>query len=153
MSLRTFLSRVLQLLKGGSDPQPAPPPTSRPAARPIRFSRLEDRRVFNASFVLNAAGLTLDNFTRAWAAAPFARYFLNTVLLVLGIMIGQFVICTLAAFGLVHRPDDVLKEGWLHQMEPGKRQRLVGVFEDRKCVVDMWRRNGVTCFQVAEGDF
>ena len=63
MSLRTFLSRVLQLLKGGSDPQPAPPPTTRPAARPIRFSRLEDRRVFNASFVLNAAGLTLDNFT------------------------------------------------------------------------------------------
>ncbi|WP_022720678.1 carbohydrate ABC transporter permease [Rhodopseudomonas sp. B29] len=47
-----------------------------------------------------SAPLTLDNFTRAWAAAPFARYFLNTVLLVLGIMIGQFVICTLAAFGL-----------------------------------------------------
>ncbi len=63
MSLRTFLSRVLQLLKGGSDPQPAPPPSTRPAARAIRFSRLEDRRVFNASFVLNAAGLTLDNFT------------------------------------------------------------------------------------------
>ena len=27
------------------------------------------------------APLTLDNFARAWAAAPFARYFLNTVLL------------------------------------------------------------------------
>ncbi len=46
------------------------------------------------------APLTLKNFARAWAAAPFARYFLNTVLLVLGIMIAQFVICTLAAFGL-----------------------------------------------------
>jgi sn-glycerol 3-phosphate transport system permease protein len=46
------------------------------------------------------APLTLHNFTRAWEAAPFARYFLNTVLLVLGIMAGQFVICTLAAFGL-----------------------------------------------------
>jgi sn-glycerol 3-phosphate transport system permease protein len=46
------------------------------------------------------APLTLHNFGRAWEAAPFARYFLNTVLLVLGIMAGQFVICTLAAFGL-----------------------------------------------------
>ncbi|MFM7835833.1 MAG: DUF4097 family beta strand repeat-containing protein, partial [Planctomycetaceae bacterium] len=36
---------------------------ARPAPRPIRFARLEDRRVFNASFVLNATGLTLDNFT------------------------------------------------------------------------------------------
>lgn len=46
------------------------------------------------------APLTLKNFERAWLAAPFARYFLNTVLLVLGIMAAQFVICTLAAFGL-----------------------------------------------------
>lgn len=46
------------------------------------------------------APLTLENFAHAWAAAPFARYFLNTVLLVLGIMIAQFAICTLAAFGL-----------------------------------------------------
>jgi sn-glycerol 3-phosphate transport system permease protein len=46
------------------------------------------------------APLTLGNFERAWRAAPFARYFLNTVLLVLGIMAAQFVICTLAAFGL-----------------------------------------------------
>ncbi|HVX78939.1 MAG TPA: carbohydrate ABC transporter permease [Bradyrhizobium sp.] len=46
------------------------------------------------------APLTLENFQRAWVAAPFARYFLNTVLLVLGIMAAQFVICTLAAFAL-----------------------------------------------------
>ena len=46
------------------------------------------------------APLTLENFTQAWNAAPFARYFLNTVMLVLGIMLAQFVICTLAAFGL-----------------------------------------------------
>jgi sn-glycerol 3-phosphate transport system permease protein len=49
------------------------------------------------------APLTLENFRRAWLAAPFARYFLNTVLLVLGIMAAQFVICTLAAFGLARR--------------------------------------------------
>lgn len=49
------------------------------------------------------APLTLANFARAWTAAPFARYFLNTVLLVLGIMAAQFVICTLAAFALARR--------------------------------------------------
>src|SRR6201999_3539514 len=49
------------------------------------------------------APLTFENFERAWRAAPFARYFLNTVLLVLGIMFAQFVICTLAAFGLARR--------------------------------------------------
>jgi len=47
-----------------------------------------------------SAPLTWHNFVRAWDAAPFARYFVNTVLLVLGIMAAQFVICTLAAFGL-----------------------------------------------------
>lgn len=46
------------------------------------------------------APLTLDNFVHAWAAAPFARYFLNTVILVVAIMIAQFVICTFAAFAL-----------------------------------------------------
>ena len=47
-----------------------------------------------------AAPLTLDNFVHAWHAAPFPRYFANTIFLVLGIMAAQFVICTLAAFGL-----------------------------------------------------
>jgi sn-glycerol 3-phosphate transport system permease protein len=50
------------------------------------------------------APLTLHNFARAWAAAPFARYFLNTVILVIGIMLSQFVICTLAAFALARWP-------------------------------------------------
>ena len=27
------------------------------------------------------------------------------------------------------------------------------VLEDRKCVVDMWRGEGLTCLQVAPGDF
>ena len=44
------------------------------------------------------APLTLDNFRRAWAAAPFARYFLNTTLLVAMILGAQLVLSTLAAY-------------------------------------------------------
>ncbi|RYF69941.1 MAG: carbohydrate ABC transporter permease [Comamonadaceae bacterium] len=44
------------------------------------------------------APLTLDNFRRAWAAAPFARYFLNTTLLVAMILAVQLVLATLAAY-------------------------------------------------------
>lgn len=44
------------------------------------------------------APLTLENFTQAWSEAPFARYFLNTMILVSGIVAAQFFLCTLAAF-------------------------------------------------------
>ena len=44
------------------------------------------------------APLTLHNFDLAWQAAPFARYFLNTVILVTFILVAQFVLCTPAAF-------------------------------------------------------
>ena len=50
------------------------------------------------------APLTLDNFRRAWSAAPFARYFLNTVLLVTLVLACQFVVCTLAAYAFVCFP-------------------------------------------------
>ena len=41
---------------------------------------------------------TLDNFRRAWEAAPFARYFLNTAVLVALILAAQLVLSTLAAY-------------------------------------------------------
>jgi sn-glycerol 3-phosphate transport system permease protein len=44
------------------------------------------------------APLTLENFSRAWEAAPFARYFLNTFILVTLILACQLVLCTLAAY-------------------------------------------------------
>ena len=44
------------------------------------------------------APLTLSNFQAAAHAAPFARYLLNTVMLVTLILAAQFVLCTLAAF-------------------------------------------------------
>ena len=52
---------------------------------------------FSTRFVLFAP-LTLDNFSRAWAAAPFARYFLNTTILVTMILACQLVLSTLAAY-------------------------------------------------------
>ena len=44
------------------------------------------------------APLTLQNFVQAWNEAPFARYFLNTIILVTGIIAAQFFLCTLAAY-------------------------------------------------------
>ncbi|VWX63745.1 Carbohydrate ABC transporter membrane protein 2, CUT1 family [Burkholderiales bacterium 8X] len=52
---------------------------------------------FSTRFTLFAP-LTLDNFRRAWNAAPFARYFLNTTLLVAMILAVQLVLGTLAAY-------------------------------------------------------
>lgn len=44
------------------------------------------------------APLTLHNFSAAWQAAPFARYFLNTFILVTMVLVAQFVLSTLAAY-------------------------------------------------------
>ena len=52
---------------------------------------------FSTRFVLTAP-LTLDNFVKAWEAAPFARYFVNTVLLVTMVLAAQLVLTTLAAY-------------------------------------------------------
>ncbi|MBN9457099.1 MAG: carbohydrate ABC transporter permease [Bosea sp.] len=57
---------------------------------------------YTTRFVLTAP-LTLDNFTRAWAAAPFARYFLNTFILVTMILAFQIVLGTLAAYALARQ--------------------------------------------------
>jgi sn-glycerol 3-phosphate transport system permease protein len=52
---------------------------------------------YSARFVVSAP-LTLQNFRNAWEAAPFARYFVNTILLVTLILAAQLVLCTLAAY-------------------------------------------------------
>jgi sn-glycerol 3-phosphate transport system permease protein len=52
---------------------------------------------FSTRFAL-AAPLTLDNFRKAWIAAPFARYFVNTMALVTMVLAGQLVLVTLAAY-------------------------------------------------------
>ena len=51
-------------------------------------------------------------------------------------------------------PDDELKQHWLDTLFPDdKRKDILCVFDDRQKVVDMWRRNGITCFQVDDGNF
>jgi len=49
--------------------------------------------------------------------------------------------------------DHELKQSWLQSITPADRRRLVCVFDDRQQVVNMWRRNGLVCCQVAPGDF
>jgi len=50
----------------------------------------------------------------------------------------------------LYMPDNDLKQMWLDSI--GK-DNVAMVFDDRQQVVDMWRDNGLTTFQVADGDF
>jgi sn-glycerol 3-phosphate transport system permease protein len=53
---------------------------------------------YATSFSLSAPW-TLENFERAWKQAPFARYYLNTIVLVTLVLVGQLILSTLAAYG------------------------------------------------------
>lgn len=46
------------------------------------------------------APLTTENFKEAWRQAPFVRYMINTVAITTLILVGQLVLCTLAAYAL-----------------------------------------------------
>lgn len=48
--------------------------------------------------------------------------------------------------------DDLLKESWLVEGRIPK-ERILAVFDDRDRVVAMWRKHGLTCCQVAPGNF
>lgn len=50
------------------------------------------------------------------------------------------------------REDSIVKEEIYNNEIKGK-YNVELVLDDRNRVVEMWRRNGLTCFQVAEGDF
>ena len=52
-----------------------------------------------------------------------------------------------------YRPDYEIKKEMLDNMLAVDRNRLVAIFDDRNTVVNMWRKNGITCFQVADGEF
>ena len=48
-----------------------------------------------------------------------------------------------------YQPDDALKRQWLLAADT----RPDAIYDDRNKVVDMWRAEGIPCFQVAPGDF
>lgn len=48
------------------------------------------------------------------------------------------------------RPDEELKRSWLAEMD---KSEILCVFDDRDKVVQMWRSEGIVCFQVAPGNF
>tara|TARA_Y100000310_G_C20621296_1_gene783445 strand:+ start:1175 stop:1651 length:477 start_codon:yes stop_codon:yes gene_type:complete len=51
-------------------------------------------------------------------------------------------------------PDNDLKQYWLDQIFPGdQKNKILAIYDDRNKVVDMWRSNGLACFQVNYGDF
>jgi hypothetical protein len=50
-----------------------------------------------------------------------------------------------------NRADHIVKQEILDNHIP--KDRVLFVLDDRQSVVDMWRRNGLTCFQVAPGKF
>lgn len=50
------------------------------------------------------------------------------------------------------RPDEIVKEEIYRELI-APRHTVIGVLDDRNKVVAMWRRIGLVCFQVAEGDF
>jgi phosphoserine phosphatase len=53
-----------------------------------------------------------------------------------------------------YMPDDQLKKIWLDELFPGeKKKEIICTFDDRDKVVNMWRENGLTCMQVAPGNF
>lgn len=52
-----------------------------------------------------------------------------------------------------HTEDTELKRAWLRALPPEDLGRIMGVFEDRQRMVDMWREEGLPCFQVAPGKF
>lgn len=51
-----------------------------------------------------------------------------------------------------HRPDYIVKHE-LYMNYISKNYAILGVFEDRKQCVDMWRGLGLTCCQVADGNY
>ncbi|WP_047891763.1 AAA family ATPase [Micromonospora sp. RV43] len=49
--------------------------------------------------------------------------------------------------------DDAIVKAEIFDREVREKYRVIGVFDDRQRVVQMWRAHGLTVFQVAEGDF
>lgn len=52
-----------------------------------------------------------------------------------------------------YRSDVELKRQWLNKVRREEGIQPDMIYDDRQCVVDMWREEGIVCAQVAPGDF
>ena len=53
-----------------------------------------------------------------------------------------------------HDPDKDIKQDMLNEiLKTVDKSNILFAVDDRQRVVDMWRANGITCLQVAEGNF
>lgn len=52
-----------------------------------------------------------------------------------------------------YTPDDKLKMSWYDALPDSDRERLMMTIDDRDRMVRAWRDRGVTCLQVADGNF
>ena len=53
-----------------------------------------------------------------------------------------------------HDPDKDIKQDMLNEiLKTVDKSNILFAVDDRQRVVDMWRSNGITCLQVAEGNF
>ena len=66
-------------------------------------------------------------------------------------------VCHITNFTLLMRKDGDFRADYIVKQEildaHIPKDRVLFVLDDRQQVVDMWRRNGLVCFQVAEGNF
>ena len=66
-------------------------------------------------------------------------------------------VCHITDFTLLMRKDGDFRADYIVKQEildaHIPKDRVLFVLDDRQQVVDMWRRNGLVCFQVAEGNF
>lgn len=73
-------------------------PTLLPLAWLVRSSVMGDSQIFSSPPEWVPDPLLLSNFADVFAAQPFGRYLLNTVLIVALTLVGTVVSCSLAAF-------------------------------------------------------
>ena len=53
--------------------------------------------------LLFGGGFSLENFRNAWEAVPFGQYYVNTILIVSGVLVVQIVTVTMAGYAFARR--------------------------------------------------
>lgn len=89
------------------------------------------RNTFKTVLIVSARSKLVEVETKEWLDKIFGPFFSDYAL----VMLRENGDTT---------PDDDLKIKWLHSY--GK-ERILFVVDDRQCVVDMWRSEGLVCLQ------